>query len=352
MERLPRGRHNRFGSGHRRQARPQRSRITILAGALALASLIVPVSLAGSASAASARPATTLPAGLAAQLAQVNKLSNQIDALSQEYDALSIQLTEAKQEAAVAKETAARDEKLMASGESQIGQIAAAGYMTGGALSPQFQLFQSSNPQQLLNQASIITQLEQENGDKLSQVTSAQQAAKRALFGANQQEQLAKQLAGAMATKVSKMQSIENTLNGSVYSQAMAVYQQTGTYPDISVSGDSAGAQALRFALTRIGDPYVWGAAGPTSFDCSGLVVWSYAQIGISLEHFTGDLWNEGVHVPDSEVAPGMMILMYNLDHVGMYVGNGEMIDAPTFGQDVQIQPVPWPAVDGVVKIV
>ncbi len=346
MERLPRGRHHR--SGHSRS----RSRITIVAGALALASLILPAGVAGAATATPAVPATAVPASLSAKLAQVNKLSTQVDALSQEYDALKIQLTEAQQEAAVARETAARDEKLMASGESQIGQIAAAGYMTGGTLSPQFQLFQSSDPQTLLNQASIITQLEQENGDKLSEVTSAQQAAKRALFGASQQEQQAKTLTAQMAKKVDQIQGIENTLNGSVYTQAMSVYSQTGTYPNIQLTGDSAGVQALRAALTRIGDPYVWGAAGPGSFDCSGLVVWAYSQIGISLEHFTGDLWNEGVHIPNGEVQPGNLILMYNLDHVGMYVGNGEMVDAPTFGQDVQIQMVPWGAVDGVVKIV
>jgi cell wall-associated NlpC family hydrolase len=346
VERLPRGRHNRSGQSR------SRSRITIVAGALALASLILPAGVAGAATATPARPAATLPSSLQAKLAQVNKLSNQIDALSQQYDAMKIQLTEAQQEAAVARETAARDEKLMASGESQIGQIAAAGYMSGGTLSPQFQLFQSSNPQTLLNQASIITQLEQENGDKLGEVTSAQQAAKRALFGASQQEQQAKTLTAQMAKKVDQIQGIEDTLNSSVYTQAMSVYRQTGTYPNISLSGDSAGVQALRAALTRIGDPYVWGAAGPSSFDCSGLVVWSYARIGISLDHFTGDLWNEGVHVPIADVGPGMLILMYNLDHVGMYVGNGDMIDAPTFGQDVQIQAVPWGAVDGVVKIV
>jgi cell wall-associated NlpC family hydrolase len=346
VERLPCGRHNR--SGHPRSG----GRITIVTGALALASLILPAGIAGAATATPARPAASVPASLQAQLAQVNKLSNQIDALSQEYDSLQIQLTEAHQEAAVARQTAARDQKLMSSGEIQIGQIAAAGYMSGGTLSPEFQLFQSSNPQTLLNQASIITQLEEENGDKLSQVTSAQQAAKRALFAANQQEQHAKLLAAQMAQKVSQMQGIENTLNSSVYSQAMAVYRQTGTYPNISISGDSAGAQALRFALTRVGDPYVWGAAGPNSFDCSGLVMWSYAQIGISLAHFTGDQWNEGIHIPDSQVAPGNLILMYNLDHVGMYVGDGMMVDAPTFGVPVHVEPVPWGAVDGVVKII
>jgi cell wall-associated NlpC family hydrolase len=345
VERLPCGRHNR--SGHSRFG----GRVTIVTGALALASLILPAGIAGAVTATPARPAASVPPSLQAQVAQVNKLSNQIDALSQQFDSLQIQLTEAHQEAAVARETAARDQKLMAFGETQIGQIAAAGYMTGGTLTPEFQLLQSNNPETLLNQASIMIQLQQEQGDKLSQVTSAQQAARRALFAANQQEQHAKILAAQMAQKVNQMQGLENTLNSSVYSQALAVYQRTGSYPTIAVTGDSAGAQALRFALTRVGDAYVWGGAGPNVFDCSGLVVWSYAQIGIQLQHFTGDLWNEGMHIPDNQAAPGDLILMYNLDHVGMYVGNGMMVDAPTFGVPVHVEAVPWGAVDGVVKI-
>ncbi len=75
-------------------------------------------------------------------------------------------------------------------------------------------------------------------------------------------------------------------LNSSAFSQALAVYQRTGVYPNITVGGSSIGAQALRYALTRLGDPYVWGAAGPSAFDCSGLVLWSYAQVGIQPRSF------------------------------------------------------------------
>ena len=94
-----------------------------------------------------------------------------------------------------------------------------------------------------------------------------------------------------MSKKVAQIQAKENVLNSAAFSQALTVFQQTGTYPNIGITSDSIGAQALKFALSQIGKPYVWGAAGPNSFDCSGLVMWAYARVGISLAHFTGDQW-------------------------------------------------------------
>jgi peptidoglycan DL-endopeptidase CwlO len=132
----------------------------------------------------------------------------------------------------------------------------------------------------------------------------------------------------------------------------MAIYQQTGKYPPITVTGDSVGVQALREALTRTGYPYVWGAAGPTAFDCSGLVMWAYAQIGISLPHFTGDQWNSGTHISRAQLEPGDLVFFFpDIGHVGIYVGGGMMVDAPTFGQPVQVQPVFWSAYVGAVRI-
>ncbi|MDQ2874502.1 MAG: C40 family peptidase [Actinomycetota bacterium] len=335
MERLPRGRHHRL------------VRFTIVTGALALVSVIIPAGVAG---AASASPASSPPASLQAKLAQIKLLSEQVDHMGQQYDALRIQLQQAQKEEGVARLTAQRDRKLLASGRAQIGQIAAAGYMNG-SLSPDLELLQDNNPQVLLNQASIMAQLEQENGEKVSQVTSAQAAASEALLAASQEAAQASKLTAAMAKKVSQIQGKENILNSSVYSQALSVFQQTGTYPDIPVVGNTIGAQALRFALAKLGDPYVWAAAGPSTFDCSGLVMWAYEHVGISLAHFTGDQWNEGQHIPLSELQPGDLIFMYGLDHVGMYVGNGMMVDAPSTGQVVRIEPIPFGAVDGAVRI-
>jgi peptidoglycan DL-endopeptidase CwlO len=285
-------------------------------------------------------------------LAEANKLSGEIDNLSEQYDGLKIQLTQAKAEAAIAREDAARDAKLLGAEQAYINEIAVEGYMTGG-MNPALQLLQSATPQSLLNRASIMTQLEQQNGAKVNLVAAAETAAQRATAAANTEEQHAAQLQAQMAAKVNQIQQKETFFNSKAYAQAEAIFQQTGHYPIGAIHGDTVGVEALKEALTRIGDPYVWAAAGPDAFDCSGLVVWSYAQIGISLEHFTGDLWNEGEHVSRSQLQPGDLVFFFaDISHVGIYIGNGLMVDAPTAGQDVQIQAVFWSAYVGAVRIV
>jgi cell wall-associated NlpC family hydrolase len=318
--------------------------IAMLAGVVTLASFALPSGIG------TAAPAAT-PPSLAALVAMANKLSNEIDSLSQEYDGLRIQLAQARDEVKIANQTALRDEKLITAGQVAVGKIAAQGYMTG-ALNPALQLLQSNNPQAMLNRASIIVQLQQENGSKITAVAAAEAAAKRALLTAAQAERQAAGLSAAMKAKVAVIQKKENVLNSAAYSKAMSIYQKTGKYPYTAPVGSSIGAQALRFALTRLGDPYVWGAAGPSAFDCSGLVMWAYAQVGISLLHFTGDQWNEGEHIPRSQLQPGDLVFFFqDLGHVGMYIGNGLMINAPTFGQPVQVAPVFWSAYMGAVRI-
>jgi peptidoglycan DL-endopeptidase CwlO len=356
VERLP---HGKQGSGESRGTRARLSqyrgmfsagrrrtwgRAAVLASAAVLVSLALP---SGIGTAASATPQT-----LKETLAEANKLSNQVDALSQQYDGLRIQLDEARSESKIASETAQRDNRLLASGEVAVGQIAAQGYMFG-AINPAVQLLQTNNPQQYLNRASIMVELQNENNDKVSLVAQAEQAANRAKLTSIQQTALANRLASAMAKKVSQMQAKENVLNSSAFSQAMAIFDQTGSYPNIKITGDSLGVQALRFAMTRIGDPYVWAAAGPNEFDCSGLTMWAYEQVGVQLEHFTGDQWNEGVHVSRSQLEPGDLVFFYpDISHVGMYVGDGLMVDAPTAGQDVQVQAIFWNEYVGAVKII
>jgi cell wall-associated NlpC family hydrolase len=316
----------------------------VLAGAVAVCAAVLP-------GAAQASPQGGTPT-LSQTLAEANKLSAEIDNLSQQYDNLQIQLNQAHAEAAIAREDAARDTQLLSVEQGYIDQIAVEGYMTGG-LSPALQLLQSATPQNLLNRASIMTQLEQQAGAKVSLVATAAVAAQRAQAAAAQEEQKAAQLKVQMAAKVVQIQKKENFFNSQAFAQAETIFQQTGHYPNIHPTGDSIGVQALRWALSRIGKPYVWAAAGPDAFDCSGLVVWSYAQVGISLMHFTGDLWNEGQHISKSELAPGDLVFFYaDLGHVGIYIGNGLMVDAPTAGQNVQVQPVDWGNYQGAVQIV
>jgi cell wall-associated NlpC family hydrolase len=96
---------------------------------------------------------------------------------------------------------------------------------------------------------------------------------------------------------------------------------------------------AVDAALEQLGSPYVWDAAGPDTFDCSGLTLWSWAHAGVALNHFTGDQVHEGVAVAPNELLPGDLLLFgATLHHVGMYLGAGYMIDAPNTGDYVKVQ--------------
>lgn len=102
----------------------------------------------------------------------------------------------------------------------------------------------------------------------------------------------------------------------------------------------------LKAALSRVGMPYVWGAAGPTAFDCSGLVQWSFAQAGVAMPRVAADQARAGPAVPVSQLQPGDL-LFYHFDptapgyisHVAIYLGKGLMIQAPQPGQNVEVVP-------------
>jgi cell wall-associated NlpC family hydrolase len=328
-------------------SRRTKSGLLASAASLAICALILP-----GATASAAQGSASSSPSLKAVLAKANALSQQIDVLSQQYDSLQVQLSQAKKQAKLAREDAKVDDGLLGQDEKSIGAIAVEGYMSGG-INPALEMLQSADPQTLLDRASIMSQLAQQNDAKVNQVATAAHAALRAIGAAAQEQQRAKQLVKQMAGKRAQIQTRENFFNGEAFKQAEAIFQKTGHYPDVHVAGDSLGVQALNWALDEIGKPYVWGGAGPDGFDCSGLVVWAYEHVGISLTHFTGAQWNEVKHIPRSELKPGDLLFFFaDISHVGMYVGNGLMVDAPTFGQDVQVQPVFWNAFVGAGEVV
>jgi cell wall-associated NlpC family hydrolase len=106
-------------------------------------------------------------------------------------------------------------------------------------------------------------------------------------------------------------------------------------------AGSDQGSIAVQAALTRLGSPYSWGAGGPGAFDCSGLVMWSFQQAGIYLPHSSQALANGGQSVSMDQMQPGDVITYYSdASHVGMYVGDGMMVHASTYGIPVAVVPV------------
>ncbi len=296
---------------------------------------------------------TTVPKPtLSSLVAQAKQLEFQINALSEQYDGLRIQLSRAQSDARIAQQAAVRDATALASGQQAIAQLAAENYMNAG-LDPAMQALTAGNPEQFLSQASTITALDQASGDKVSTLTDVEEQDQRARQTADQQVAAVQALETQMNARKLAINAKIDQVNSAAMQQAMAIFTQTGQYPDISIpTANTVGAQALAAALSRRGDPYVWGAAGPDEFDCSGLVVWAFAQEGISLPHFTGDLWNSGVHISRADLEPGDLVFFFaDISHVGIYLGDGLMVDAPDFGEVVRVEPVFWSAYVGAVRI-
>lgn len=315
-------------------------------GAAALFSLVLPGGIGG---AAPSQPAPDLKA----LVAQARALSNEINSLNEQYNGLRIQLNQARTQAAVAAQTYRRDLVRLAGGKLAVGQLAAQSYMNGGLATP-LELLTNSTPETLISRAAFMQVLQQQNGDQVSQIAEGVAAAQRAQESAEQQAKRAKQLTAQMAEKQHQAQGKINLLNSSVFKKAMQVFSQTGNYPNIPIpTANTIGAQALRWALSARGSPYVWGAAGPHAFDCSGLVLWAYAHVGISLPHLAAAQYDMGIHVGRNQLQPGDLVFFYSdIGHVGLYIGNNLMVDAPDFGQDVQVQPVMWNVYVGAVRIV
>jgi len=98
--------------------------------------------------------------------------------------------------------------------------------------------------------------------------------------------------------------------------------------------------EAATIALKYLGVPYAWGGATPGGFDCSGLVMYVYGQLGISLPHYAAAQYGFGTPVSRDQLQPGDLVFFDGLNHVGIYIGGGEMVHAPETGDVVKITPL------------
>jgi peptidoglycan DL-endopeptidase CwlO len=155
----------------------------------------------------------------------------------------------------------------------------------------------------------------------------AEQAARQALLAAQ-----------ARARLVAQQQQAAARLNSTVIGATAQAPSTTGDPTAVTtVAPPSHYGGVVGVALAQQGKQYVWGAAGPDVFDCSGLVVYAYGQMGVSLPHSSYALWNVGVYVSRDQLQPGDLVFFDGLGHVGIYIGGGQFVHAPHTGDVVKI---------------
>jgi cell wall-associated NlpC family hydrolase len=170
---------------------------------------------------------------------------------------------------------------------------------------------------------------------------------------------LASQLAGAQAQaaalKSARQAALAATASAAAAKAAAAAgnAQGSGTAPSWAPSSGAPASQgdiAANWALTQLGKPYHWGAAGPGTYDCSGLTMEAWARAGVALLHYTGYQWDEGPREPLDHLQRGDLLFYATnnsdpgtIHHVGIYIGNGLMVDAPFTGALVRIDSIYQP---------
>ncbi|MFJ6616424.1 NlpC/P60 family protein [Kitasatospora sp. NPDC091335] len=376
-------------ASHRRPKPAGRARVSILTGVAAAA-----VALSAQ-SGAHADPQPTKEQ----VKEQVDQLNEQAEVATENYNAAQAKQQELEKQVSGLQDQVARQQSQVTELQGGLAEIAGEQYRNGG-ISPTVQLMFSSSPEGFLTQAGALNQAGatqkgqlkelQEQQRKLDQDRNEAQGKLAELESTTQQLKTAKQ---DVQGKLKAAQDLLNTLTeqerqalrqaeekaaaeakvkaDAAKAEAAKAQQQAdrasrdNSRSDISTgsaaaapvkvaAGSSRGAAALSYAASKVGSPYVWGATGPGSFDCSGLMVWAYNQAGVSLPRTSQAQASAGTRIGTdiSQAQPGDLLIFYtDAHHVGIYAGNGQVLHAPRTGTNVRYEAVTNMPLTGIVRV-
>ncbi|MGI5483190.1 NlpC/P60 family protein [Streptomyces lavendofoliae] len=240
-----------------------------------------------------------------------------------------------------------------------LGAVAGAQYRSGG-MDPALALLLSEEPDTYLDKAAALDRISERQATALTELRRAQRdlAQQRAEAGRLLAELERSRAAVALhkrtvERKLAAARALLNSLPAEerdAFGRASRSGREGPLPGGEAVSGRAAAAVAA--ARSALGKPYVWGANGPSGFDCSGLMQWSYAQAGVGLPRTSQAQRDAGRHVPLSEARPGDLVTYRDdASHVGMYVGDGQVVHAPYPGASVRYDPVGMMPVSAVTRV-
>ncbi|MFD4502763.1 NlpC/P60 family protein [Streptomyces sp. NPDC058457] len=330
-------------ASHRRAKQPGRARVTVLTSAAAAA-------VALSSQAANAAPSEK-PSKNEVK-SRVDKLYEEAEQATEKFNGAKEKQEKLQKQISALQDSVARGQDELNELRDGIGSMATAQYRSGG-LDPSLQLFLSSDPDSYLDKASTLDQLSSQQVETLKKIQAKQRelAQERAEATGKLKDlaatrtELARKKKEVQA-KLAEAQKLLNSLTAAEKAALTAEQERASRSSservdlgdDTSATGRAAAAFAA--AKTRLGTPYVYGATGPSSFDCSGLTSWAYAQAGVSIPRTSESQATIGTRIySTSDLQVGDLVFFFNdLHHVGLYAGNGQILHAPRTGTVVRYE--------------
>jgi peptidoglycan DL-endopeptidase CwlO len=374
-----------------RKSRPVGTRVAgIRTPALATAALTSVALLSQSANAA---PADDKPS-LEEVEKKVDDLYRQAESATDNYNAAKEKTTTQRKQVDTLLEDVARRTQKLNEAREELGSFAAAQYRTGAAAPGTATLLLADTPQDYFDQTQLMGRLtsrqkgavddyvseqsttmkkRQEASQSLQTLTETQSDLKTAKATVQKKladarellseltaqekarlaaiEQRKQQEAARKAAELARQQAAAEKAAQGAAQEATAPQESTSTAPDSSYA--TKAAKALAFARAQVGKPYVWGATGPDSYDCSGLTQAAWKAAGVDLPRVTYDQVNAGTTVSLADAQPGDLVFFYDdISHVGLYIGNGMMIHAPKPGAYVREESIYYDGESGIHSVV
>lgn len=314
--------------------------------------------------------------------AKVDTLYKEAEVATEKYNGAEEKAKTAEKHLRTLRDEAARKEDRLNSAREALGSMAAAQYRSGG-IDPAVQLALSDDPDRYLDGAAFaervgtrqsaavagvrkqLREIEQLRGAAHVELTSlkARQAElkrqKKTITGKLEAARgLLARLSPAERTHYAEQGAEggqQRASRSSTRGPAPATAAEAGTSGSTGTTAapTSRAAEAVAFAYAKLGSPYVWGATGPNAFDCSGLTQAAYRSAGVSLPRTTYAQINAGQRVTRSELQPGDLVFFYSgISHVGIYVGDGQMIHAPNPSAPVRLAPIDQMPFAGATRVV
>jgi len=328
----------------------RRFRPLVIVAALVTAALALPAVASAMPSAPAADPRH--PSVASAQR-ELGKLALRNSQLVERYDRAQMAVHTSQVAARRAAAAVARADRAFHQARVQLGEAAAAIYENGG-FSATGALLSSDSDQNYLDRLTTLSMISNHTAQVVSNLEAAQKTADAAKRNADALLETATAKRNAVAAERKHVQQQVNKYSKLLHTLTVAqqrtylqsvnpalsstrVKSMSTTLPHAT---SAAAAQAVKYALAQVGKPYVFGAAGPDSYDCSGLTMAAWASAGVSLPHSAAGQYDYGHHVSFNQLQPGDLLFFYQpISHVTIYIGDGYMVSAPETGQNVSVVP-------------